>query len=152
MVLAVFLKVVDIRNGDQLKDSFTLIFRIFRGKTRTMWLVGFYMKRRFYSEGNYQENNATLGKGRGQWTGRKGEQHRPGSTCHQVVQKGICLNCKKIESMNYSQDWPRDRKGKAGAVFSPSKACGDDWPSPPQVCNVEHRLAPYPHVLSYWSH
>lgn len=48
----VFLKVIDIRNGEQLKHSFTFIFRIFRGKTRTVWSV--LREEKVYSEGKYQ--------------------------------------------------------------------------------------------------
>lgn len=84
----VFLKVVDIRNGEQLKDSFTLIFRGFRAKTRTTWLV--LHEENILFRGQYQEKMQPWKRAGNKWQVGS-ERNRPGSICHWEAQKGMSL-------------------------------------------------------------
>lgn len=119
-----FLKVIDIRNGEQLKHSFTFIFRIFRGKTRTVWSV--LREEKVYSEGKYQREKMQpwerVGSSRqaGNEKAQTGVHLPPGSWRGHVREVGAGGG-----PWNLARMGPVIGKTKQ-EQFSPSEACDDD--------------------------
>ncbi|KAK1345995.1 hypothetical protein QTO34_008462, partial [Cnephaeus nilssonii] len=90
-------------------------------------------QRRFYSEGNLQGKNATLGKGGRHWAGEKWKKHRPEATCHQEAHLNCGSGVHELRPAS-AQRW----EGRSRRRCVQVKLVMMARLSPPRVSNVEH--------------